>query len=126
MFPAMDLALLDDAAFDALPVGVVLIGRDGRVRRYNQAEARRAGLARWQVIGRDFVRELAWTIGAEAAARIAEFQARKLACDRFAARVNTRAGVAELDVTLSDLGGATAVVIRSTPPASRAAGASMQ
>jgi hypothetical protein len=67
----------------------------GRVREYQGTR-----LSRWQVTGRDFARELAWSVGAEAAERIARFRARALDLDRFATRVATRAGEDGLEVTL--------------------------
>jgi hypothetical protein len=67
----------------------------GRVRDY-QGER----LSRWQVRGRDFLRELGWAIGAEARDRVASFRARRLDLDRFTTRVTTRAGEETLDVTL--------------------------
>lgn len=80
----------------------------GRVRDYQGTR-----LSRWQVTGRDFARELAWTVGAEAAARIARFRARALDLDRFCTRVVTRAGEAGLEVTLRQgKGGATIVSLQ--------------
>lgn len=67
----------------------------GRVREYQGTR-----LSRWQVSGRDFFRELGWTIGAEASARVARFRARGLDLDRFATRVKTRAGEDCVEITL--------------------------
>jgi photoactive yellow protein len=47
------------ALFDALPVGVVVLDRLGRVIFYNRAEERMAGRARESVIGRRFFSEVA-------------------------------------------------------------------
>lgn len=63
----------------------VLIDRAGKVRAYSPGEAARARVSRWRAIGRDFVRDLGWTVGAEAAARIDAFRVRGPARDRFVA-----------------------------------------
>jgi hypothetical protein len=95
----------------------------GRVRDYQGTR-----LSRWQVTGRDFARELAWSVGAEAARRIADFRARGLDLDRFAARVITRAGADDVEVTLRRLrDGATALSLqyardRVSPPSTVSAG----
>lgn len=99
-----DVTSLDDAALDALPVGVVELDQDGRVARYNQAEARRARTARWQVMGRDFFRDVAWSLGPDAVQRIQAFHTAGVAGapgEHFHARACSRAGVHDLDVTLA-------------------------
>jgi PAS domain-containing protein len=65
------LDALDDSALDHLPFGVIRIGPTGRVERYNRAEAERAGMQRWRVIGRDFYREVVGVEGAALAAEVA-------------------------------------------------------
>ncbi len=50
---------LDDEALDHLPFGVVRLDPTGRVERYNQPEATRAGIQRWRAIGRDYFRDVA-------------------------------------------------------------------
>jgi photoactive yellow protein len=50
---------LDDVALDALPFGVVCVGANGLVERYNRSEAQRAGTQRWRVLGRDYFRDVA-------------------------------------------------------------------
>lgn len=50
---------LDDRALDRLPFGVVRLGPTGRIERYNLVEAQRAGIQRWRVLGRDFLRDVA-------------------------------------------------------------------
>ena len=45
------LCAMDDAAIDALDLGVVGFGADGLVLRYNAFEARRSGLGRDEVVG---------------------------------------------------------------------------
>jgi hypothetical protein len=80
----------------------------GRVRDYQGTR-----LSRWQVSGRDFARELAWVVGAEAAERIARFRARGLDLDRFCARVVTRGREDGVEITLRQgKGGATVVALQ--------------
>jgi hypothetical protein len=67
----------------------------GRVRDYQGTR-----LSRWQVTGREFARELGWSVGAEAAERIARFRARGLDLDRFATRIATRGREAGAEITL--------------------------
>src|SRR5688572_1296363 len=67
----------------------------GRVREYQGTR-----LSRWQVTGRDFARELAWSVGAEAVERIARFRARSLDLDRFATRIATRGRETGAEITL--------------------------
>lgn len=52
------LEAADDDSLDALSFGVIGIGADGLVRRYNIWEAEAAGLEREWVIGRDFFNEV--------------------------------------------------------------------
>lgn len=61
------LDALDDTELDHLPFGVIRLGPTGRVERYNRAEAERAGMQRWRVLGRDYYREVAGDDGALAA-----------------------------------------------------------
>lgn len=61
---------LSDTALDDLPYGVVRLGPDGVVERYNQAEARRAGVQRWRALGRNFFRDLAGVDADELAAHV--------------------------------------------------------
>jgi photoactive yellow protein len=44
---------------DALPYGLILLDRDGVIIGYNAAESRLSGLARSEVLGRDFFRDVA-------------------------------------------------------------------
>jgi len=44
---------------DALPYGLILLDPDGVVTGYNAAESRLSGLARSEVLGRDFFRDIA-------------------------------------------------------------------
>lgn len=50
---------LDDDALDRLPFGVVCLSAAGTIERFNRAEADRAGLQRWRVLGRDYFRDVA-------------------------------------------------------------------
>ena len=65
------LDALDDAALDHLPFGVIRLGPTGRVERFNRAEAERAGMQRWRVLGRDYYREVVGVGGAALAAEVA-------------------------------------------------------
>lgn len=59
--PTLD-AMLDgasEAALDQLPFGVVGLDEEGRVDRYNTHEERNSGLARDQVVGRQFFFDVA-------------------------------------------------------------------
>ena len=68
-----DLDQCDDAELDQLGIGVIGVGTDGTVRRYNLAAARRSGLSRWRVLGRT-LDEVAGAMGAaEIAARVSSF-----------------------------------------------------
>lgn len=53
------LEQLSDGELDALPFGIIGLDRDGRIARYNNAEARFARLDRSQVVGRSFFLEIA-------------------------------------------------------------------
>jgi photoactive yellow protein len=53
------LNALGDEELDALPFGVIALDGDGRIVRYNMAEARFARLDRGQVVGRSFFGEVA-------------------------------------------------------------------
>ncbi len=57
--PHAGLDDLDDVALDSLPFGVVCVSASGRVERLNRAEASRAGVQRWRVIGRDYFGDVA-------------------------------------------------------------------
>lgn len=61
----------DEVALDALPFGVIRLDATGRIERYNQAEATRAGIQRWRAIGRDFYRDVASERDSALAAAIA-------------------------------------------------------
>jgi photoactive yellow protein len=62
---------LTDAELDALPVGAILLDTEGRVLRYNRAEASLARLSPGEVIGRNFFSEVA------PCTRVREFQGRR-------------------------------------------------
>ena len=86
-FPADDFDQLDDLALDQLPFGVIGIGADGIVRRYNRVEATRSGLSRWRVIGRA-IHEIAGAMGAhDLASRISAFAAAPTGGMRFECRL---------------------------------------
>jgi hypothetical protein len=68
-------------------------------------------LSAWRVIGRDFVRELGWTVGAEAAARIRAFAGE---AERFRARNEVHGRRHDLTVALRRRGTATVISVRGT------------
>lgn len=87
-----DLDGLDDRALDHLGFGVIGVDPAGTVTRYNQAEATRAGFARWRVLGRD-LRELGEAMGApDLAARVRRFAAEDTAAQELHCVVLTRRG----------------------------------
>jgi photoactive yellow protein len=57
LFDSLDRA--DDAAFNKLGFGAIALRRDGVVERYNDVEARWAGLQRASVIGKNFFTQVA-------------------------------------------------------------------
>lgn len=57
--PWPDSAAIWRTLLDRLPVGVVVLDRDGRVTAYNRAEAELAGVRPEDVIGRDFFADVA-------------------------------------------------------------------
>ena len=58
-FDPEKLHALGDDELDALPFGVIALGPEGVIARYNLAEARFARLDRAQVVGRSFYKEIA-------------------------------------------------------------------
>ena len=56
---ANDLASLNDSDLDSLAFGAVELDRDGRILRYNAAEAEISGREQEGMIGRDFFAEVA-------------------------------------------------------------------
>jgi hypothetical protein len=107
--PADDLDQLDDLALDQLPFGVIGVGPDGTVRRYNRAEAVRSGLSRWRVIGRG-IHEIAGAMGAgELASRVCAFAAAPTGGMRFECRLG-RPGRADRATVVLRRGGARANV----------------
>ena len=59
MVPAEDLLHLDQAAYDRLPFGFIVLDEHGYVEEYNQAESELSGLSPGRVIGRHFFRDVA-------------------------------------------------------------------
>lgn len=94
--PAADvLDRLDDAGLDQLPGAALALDADGRVARCNVAAARFAGVARWQVLGRAFDRELGWLLGGAAAETVRAFRAGCAVADSLAAVRTTRGRATE-------------------------------
>ncbi|MFK7741483.1 MAG: PAS domain-containing protein [Planctomycetota bacterium] len=59
LVPTEDILSLSRDQIDKLPIGIIELDRDGIVRRYNETEARAAGLQAERVIGRHFFDEVA-------------------------------------------------------------------
>lgn len=59
LFPTEDVHTLSQEQLDALPIGVIELDENAIVRRYNAAEAKAAGLAVADVVGRHFFDEIA-------------------------------------------------------------------
>lgn len=95
--------------------GTLVIDPTGRVVHYDEAEAQRAHISRWQAIGRDFYRDLAWTLGRDAAERIRRFQAQGAAADRFTTSTDARTGRQELEVRLAQVAGNVEVTVSGAP-----------
>ena len=56
---ANELAQMSDAEIDNLAFGLVELDRDGKIVRYNAAEADIAGLDQTGMVGRDFFKDVA-------------------------------------------------------------------
>ena len=105
------LNALTDEELDALPFGVIALDSEGRIARYNMAEARFARLDRGQVVGRSFFGEVARCTATP------EFQGRfdKLTSDATATSVRFeyvfafRFGAQKVDVDMGSIGGEPAV-----------------
>ncbi len=93
-------------------MSTITLDGDGRVVDVDPGELSRVGLSGWQVRGRDFLRELAWTVGAAAATRISEFLRGDRPVETLRSRVSTRTGLHQLALTLirGGDGGVTVVV----------------
>ncbi len=93
-------------------MSMITLDGDGRVVQVDAGELSRVGLSGWQVRGRDFRRELAWTVGADAATRIGAFLHGDQPVESLHSEVSTRTGLHHLDLTLirGDDGGVTVVV----------------
>jgi photoactive yellow protein len=57
IFQAVDS--MNEKELDALPQGVIQLDQQGKVLRYNEFEARLAGLTKERVIGKNFFKEVA-------------------------------------------------------------------
>jgi hypothetical protein len=100
------LDAMDDAALDHLPFGLVRVGPTGLIERYNRAEATRAGIQRWRVMGRDFFREVMGPEGTALATEISLLPAG----DHTVVQHHLRTCRKQVDVTIevvrTDAGGA--------------------
>lgn len=83
-FAAAQVITMSDAELDALPFGVICLDPDGKVLRYNLAEARLARLDRARVVGKNFFRRIApCTATPEFEGRVRAFFAGTQQVDRF-------------------------------------------
>jgi photoactive yellow protein len=109
------LDALGDEELDALPFGVIGLDGDGRILRYNMAEARFARLDRSQVVGRSFFGEVArCTDTPEFRGRFEEVKSGARAAVRFEYVFAFRFGAQRVDV---DLGAVSKAV--TTPTSTR-------
>ena len=103
---------LDDEALDELPYGVVGLDVDGRITRYNLAEARLARLDRQAVLGESFFVRVAPCTATDAfQGRVQRFLAGSDASDAFAYFFDFRFGGQEVQVELTRGGRQAAVYL---------------
>jgi photoactive yellow protein len=100
-FSAARVPAMSDAELDALPFGVICLDPDGKVLRYNLAEARLARLDRAQVLGKNFFRRIApCTATPEFEGRVRAFFAATHPVDRFTYLFDFKFGAQHVDVEL--------------------------
>ncbi len=92
---------MSDAELDALPFGVICLDPDGKVLRYNLAEARLARLDRAQVVGHDFFRRIApCTATPEFEGRVRAFFGSARRVERFPALFDFKFGAQHVEIEL--------------------------
>lgn len=97
-FAAAQVTTLSDAELDALPFGVICLDREGRVLRYNLAEARMARLDRAQVVGKHFFRRIApCTATPEFEGRVQAFFAGSQPLERFSYLFDFKFGAQQVE-----------------------------
>lgn len=98
---AVQVTAMSDAELDALPFGVICLDGEGKVLRYNLAEARLARLDRAQVVGENFFRRVApCTATPEFEGRVRAFFAATQLLDRFAYLFDFKFGAQQVDIEL--------------------------
>lgn len=101
VFLPAQVTTMSDAELDALPFGVICLDPEGKVLRYNLAEARLARLDRAQVVGKNFFRRIApCTATPEFEGRVRAFLASTLAVDRFAYLFDFKFGAQQVEIEL--------------------------
>ncbi|MFZ5442188.1 MAG: V4R domain-containing protein [Myxococcota bacterium] len=100
-FSPDQVAAMSDAELDALPFGVICLDRDGKVLRYNLAEARLARLDRAQVLSKNFFRRIApCTATPEFEGRVRAFFVGQQPLDRFEYLFDFKFGAQQVVVEL--------------------------
>ena len=100
-FEAIRIPALSDTELDALSFGVICLDPDGKVLRYNLAEARLARLDRAQVLGKNFFRRIApCTATPEFEGRVRAFFSASLPIDRFSYLFDFKFGAQQVEIEL--------------------------
>lgn len=101
------LNALSDEELDTLPFGVIALDSEGRIARYNMAEARFARLDRAQVVGRSFFSEVArCTSTPEFQGRFDKLESEAIAASvRFEFTFAFRFGAQKVDVDMGSVAG---------------------
>lgn len=100
-FAAAQVITMSDAELDALPFGVICLDPEGKVLRYNLAEARLARLDRAQVVGKSFFRRIApCTATPEFEGRVRAFFAGTQPLERFGYLFDFKFGAQQVEIEL--------------------------
>ena len=100
-FAATQLPTMSDAELDALPFGVICLDPDGKVLRYNLAEARLARLDPAQVVGKNFFRRVApCTATPEFEGRVRSFFTATKPVDQFGYLFDFKFGAQQVEIEL--------------------------
>jgi photoactive yellow protein len=98
---AVKVPVLSDAELDALPFGVICLDPQGKVLRYNLAEARLARLDRAQVVGKNFFRRIApCTATPEFEGRVRAFFSGTQLVERFGYLFDFKFGAQHVEIEL--------------------------
>ena len=100
-FAPAQVITMSDAELDALPFGVICLDPQGKVLRYNLAEARLARLDRAQVVGKSFFRRIApCTATPEFEGRVRAFFSGTQPVERFGYLFDFKFGAQQVEVEL--------------------------